>query len=478
MKFISDFYFMIDSLYYKISSVFSKNNLRRMSYLGAFLLSLQFILNNMSFLWLFTEGIGILNKSVGFIWEFTFSIFFILMFLILFKEKNEKVEIKLKNFNFWIVLPLTIFSIFWTLSSFTAGFGRLKLTLIIIFLINPVIFRLSNLNEFKNIVNRFIYSNMILAFVYYLLSIIWMPYAGIRYHALSFNPAAVAVLSLNFIICALYLSYISDNFLVKLYSNFIVGISIAMILLTETRTIIVVLAVLLFFYYTYIIMVKGKKQILKQIINILYVLFITFMFVLFMNKVNSIDTYRSKSDFKNNFYYKAITILNKKQVPLFYKADKEEEKKTNVFKLFDRFSIEDEKKEKEDVNGILSGRLKIWKDYIKRLGVLGQRELDRDYKRQNNIPVHAHNIYLQLSYDAGIIAGLSILILSIYLSIKTVIIYFSRNDDKLGLLLGLTTISYVLRGLVEASYSPLYYNIGFILLIAIMPFMVKLNKDK
>lgn len=477
MESISNFYFIIDKIYYKIANIFSENKLKKISFVGAFLLALQFILNNMSFLWLFTEGIEVLNKLEGFIWEFTFSIFFVLMFSSLFKNKRKKREIQLKNINLWIVLPLTIFSVFWTLSSFTAGFGRLKLTLIIIFLFNPVILRSNNLNEFKNIINRFIYSNMILGFIYYLLSIIWMPYSGIRYHALSFNPAAVAVLSLNFIICAMYLIFITDKFLVKLYSYIIFGVSIGMILLTETRTIVVVLAVLLISNYIYIFMVKGKSQIIKELITAISIIFITIMFLLFMDKINSVDTYRNKLDVKNNFYYKTITHLNKRQIPLFYKSNKNENEKDDLLKIFDRFIIEEKEIEEKDYfNNVLSGRSKIWKDYASRIKLLGQRELDRDYKREHKIPVHAHNIYLQISYDGGLIAGTSILILSIYLLIKSLKICISKVESDFGYLLGITSISYVIRGIVEASYSPLYYNIGFILLLAIIPFIIKDNQ--
>lgn len=74
-----------------------------------------------------------------------------------------------------------------------------------------------------------------------------------------------------------------------------------------------------------------------------------------------------------------------------------------------------------------SGRIAIWKDFAKNVGIMGHasehREIIENTRRYEN--AKAHNVYLQVAYNAGAGAGAAYLLMVVFIGIKA-IMYFVK----------------------------------------------------
>ena len=87
----------------------------------------------------------------------------------------------------------------------------------------------------------------------------------------------------------------------------------------------------------------------------------------------------------------------------------------------------EEKYTSEKTGDISNGRYEIFMTYLKRLNFVGHEKMTiegEDY-------AHAHNSYIQVAYDFGIIAGVVFLVLCAYTLIQSVLL-FKKHGEKYG----------------------------------------------
>ncbi len=88
----------------------------------------------------------------------------------------------------------------------------------------------------------------------------------------------------------------------------------------------------------------------------------------------------------------------------------------------------------EGEDSFTSGRILIWKDFIKNVGVKGHTSETREVVEDTRYypDAHAHNVYLQTAYSAGIVTGLAYLALVAAVGIKAAMWFIAvmRNKKK------------------------------------------------
>ena len=115
----------------------------------------------------------------------------------------------------------------------------------------------------------------------------------------------------------------------------------------------------------------------------------------------------------------------------------------------------------EDV--FTSGRKGIWMSFAKEIKILGHAsesrediEVDRYYKSTN-----AHNVYLQLGYSAGILAGIAMILLLVWVAvmlIKGLIETVQSGNLSDGFLIAaLSTVGFIFPSITSAGYMLFTY---------------------
>jgi hypothetical protein len=113
----------------------------------------------------------------------------------------------------------------------------------------------------------------------------------------------------------------------------------------------------------------------------------------------------------------------------------------------------------EDLNGyvdtnsridvISNGRITIFKSYLKELNMTGHETMGA-LLPNGEIAVHAHNTYIQVAYDNGIITGVMFVLLIITAIITGLKLYFSKEkEEPLTLLTFAIAVGFTVAGMTE-----------------------------
>ncbi len=126
-----------------------------------------------------------------------------------------------------------------------------------------------------------------------------------------------------------------------------------------------------------------------------------------------------------------------------------------------------------DDGNITSGRSEIWKTYWKEVSFLGHKkeELEVTISYREYASTNAHNVYLQVAYSAGIIAGVAMLLFVLMLcgySLKYFFIMLKKKRFNLEwMLTTLLFIGFFFNAITTTGYVPYTYPaaLGFWYLI-------------
>ena len=122
----------------------------------------------------------------------------------------------------------------------------------------------------------------------------------------------------------------------------------------------------------------------------------------------------------------------------------------------------------EAENDYTNGRLDIFRSYIEQLNMTGHEGMGAVLKN-GEIATHAHNIYLQVAYDHGILVG----ILFVFVGIGTFVsscIYYKKKKDIItyAALPAVVTAAFGAAGMVEWVFH-LSHPCGLVLMMVIAP---------
>ena len=124
--------------------------------------------------------------------------------------------------------------------------------------------------------------------------------------------------------------------------------------------------------------------------------------------------------------------------------------------------------EAEESADVSNGRLEIFMSYLLQLTPEGHEEMGA-LLPNGEIAAHAHNIYLQVAYDGGIIIGIMFIIWCFCTCVQALVVFLRlrRFDPSAGIVLAVS-VMYAVCGLTEWISHPCN-PVGMILLLIIVP---------
>lgn len=90
---------------------------------------------------------------------------------------------------------------------------------------------------------------------------------------------------------------------------------------------------------------------------------------------------------------------------------------------------------KNENDAFTSGRLGIWNEYMHDTGVIGHKKESKDIVNGSRVykDTNAHNVYLQIAYSAGVIAGCTCFVFALYVFGKSVLYFiFCMRNKKMN----------------------------------------------
>lgn len=120
-----------------------------------------------------------------------------------------------------------------------------------------------------------------------------------------------------------------------------------------------------------------------------------------------------------------------------------------------------------------NGRLDIFKNYVNNLNLEGHDAVGLTLPDGTTI-MHAHNSFIQMAYDCGIITGLIFIGLYIYFGVRTIIFYYhTKKIDFISIMPMMIFATFGISSMVEYVFRPTI-PLGFLFLLVIKPLTIKL----
>ena len=128
--------------------------------------------------------------------------------------------------------------------------------------------------------------------------------------------------------------------------------------------------------------------------------------------------------------------------------------------------------EKEDIS---NGRFDIFMSYIEHWNLTGHEDMGVPLQ-DGSIAVHAHNTYLQMIHDNGLITGVVFVILGLVSFIYAVVRYVKERKEDSYLILSIAVIiAFAIAGLVEWIFQTSNF-FGIAILVVITPLLFRQEK--
>ncbi|MDD2970542.1 MAG: hypothetical protein PHE02_00225 [Lachnospiraceae bacterium] len=124
-----------------------------------------------------------------------------------------------------------------------------------------------------------------------------------------------------------------------------------------------------------------------------------------------------------------------------------------------------------------NGRMDTYKAYLKHLNLTGHPVIGLETEDGHSF-VHAHNSFLQMAYDCGIVTGVVFFLLYVILGFRSIWYYSRRKENDRYALLPLAIFAtFGISSMVEYVFRPTI-PLGFVFLLMIMPLITKVDLEK
>ena len=134
----------------------------------------------------------------------------------------------------------------------------------------------------------------------------------------------------------------------------------------------------------------------------------------------------------------------------------------------------DEVQDWDALDNVSNGRIAIFKDYIEQWNLLGHEEMGFPASFGGE-HVHAHNVFLQIIHDHGLITGIIFILFGV-ISFVTALIRFIMKKDMQDILIVSVIIAFAVSGMAEWNFH-LCNPYGISLLMVITPLLFKSRNE-
>ena len=285
-------------------------------------------------------------------------------------------------------------------------------------------------------------------------------YSNEAYSGIAVNPNSIGIASTAGVISSLYLIVMREKHIwIYVLSA---GMGAAFAVLSASRaSVLAIMLVMISFLVCYLRSCKMRfnGRIKKSIAIVL---------ILTAVCIGSVSGYR--------FILSEITpavrefVLDKVATQAYAEDDTQENNSALVNKFMNRDGVE----------SMSSGRIYIWKSYIRNLNLVGHERGDQGlYIEEMYGNYSAHNTYLEIAYRSGIFAGLAYAFIAVYAAVYAFRFMFGKKifDYRLSLIPMAVLAFGVLSNLERALY-PLEKAHIFLFFIALAPMFMKRRYDQ
>lgn len=282
---------------------------------------------------------------------------------------------------------------------------------------------------------------------------------SIAYSSILGNPNMLGVYMVLFVIFTLYYMHDKKH---KYFQIIILSLDCVFIGLSESR--VAMLSVVTVFVLYIFIFLKDKKSVLKEILLLLISIIVMWNLTIFILSNITYQQTEEQGDISVDANNEMITDENDAFTP---KLEGEEN-------VFNDKNIADNREEHlidKIFKGITnnsrfaSGRVEIWISFLKEVSIIGHRTENMEITTELDgvMTRDAHNGILQISYSAGIPAGLGLSVIFFCGIIRLVKSIFGKSltcPEKF--IIYCLFCTFILYSMVSAAYAPLYSFMSFL----------------
>lgn len=278
--------------------------------------------------------------------------------------------------------------------------------------------------------------------------------AGASYYGVAVNPNSVGLVCVGGIITSLYLIRESENKFFRVLSFICFPISIGMMILSASRASILASLFAIISYVTCLARMKNKKLI-KQLIVLLI--------------ISCACIYACKYFLLTVTPHLEASIKGVKSNPVQNITDSEEENELHVIEKI---------KDGDTIETASSGRIYIWREYLKRLNLLGHTRDEKGlYIPEMQGKYSAHNTYLEIGYRCGTITGILYAAIAIYTAIYAFRFLFGNKFIPGFSIVPMSIMAFGVLSNLERAIYPFEKLHIFLFFIALVPIFA-LNEKK
>lgn len=291
-------------------------------------------------------------------------------------------------------------------------------------------------------------------------SIMIVPLTASQYEGIFDNPNRLGEMIAAAVVAHIYQYEKINNIKYKIFILISFGMAISLMLYSRSRTALLAICCIALIYLIYNIKNRYKtgKKLIIFVTSIIVMLLITFIMVDNVARVIS-----------NHYDIKSTNST----------LEQEEIKKTEELEVADviESSLGRYQKGITDGSSFTSGRIEIWKEYFKNIEIMGHApdKLSISYNNQI-IEANAHNSFLQISYQAGGIAGVAYLLITI-LGFVWSSYMFIKKKNKDVLLCALIMLNGIIFCLLSNVITPTTSFSLILMWFIVLPNMVKPKMD-
>ncbi len=275
-----------------------------------------------------------------------------------------------------------------------------------------------------------------------------------RYNGIAFDCNRLGEFGIIAFCCGLYILFDETSKFWKILAAIVTGISVGMIILTQSRT--ALLAIVLIAVLWAISLIRNWKRPGKNAV-------VLFLIVLVFTGAT----------------YGLLQAQHRSELRASMQASMPEDATEDVEIVIDEGDVLDRVESSGgNLDSYSSGRLRIWGNYAKHFNLTGNERLDESPIEGEDRISNAHNNTVEFTYRSGICAGLIYVIIQFCMLVFVIKTAFTKGVDRTTCFAASACIGFGIFTNLMTSYNPLYHAMFLFVLMVQIPIFVKKEKKE